>query len=149
MGSMLLPVVVFSLAAAADLSKLDWLAGCFAMETPRGVKIVEHWTRPEGGLMLGVNRTVRGDKAVAFEFLRIQVDGDALVYTAMPNGKNETPFRSTSQTDAEVVFENPAHDFPKRILYRKSADGVFARVDGGDAAPGKKQEFALKSVPCH
>ncbi len=148
MGSMLLPGVVFSLAVAADLSKLDWLSGCFAMETPRGAKIVEQWTRPEGGLMLGVNRTVRGDKAVAFEFLRIHADGEALVYTAMPNGKNETPFRVTAQTDSQVVFENPAHDFPKRILYQKSADGVLARVDGGEAAPGRKQEFAMKSVPC-
>jgi hypothetical protein len=95
-----------------------------------------------------MNRTIRGDKAVAFEFLRIHVDGEALVYTAMPNGKNETPFRMTSQTDSQVVFENPSHDFPKRILYRKSADGVFARVDGGEAALGKKQEFAMKSTPC-
>ena len=38
--------------------------------------------------------------------------------------------------DQISVFENPEHDFPKRIIYRKSADGsLLASIDGG---PGTK-----------
>jgi hypothetical protein len=31
----------------------------------------------------------------------------------------------------EVVFENLTHDFPQRVIYRRSADGsVAARIEG-------------------
>jgi hypothetical protein len=33
------------------------------------------------------------------------------------------------------VFENPAHDFPKRIIYRKTADDALtASIDGGEGS---------------
>ena len=135
--------------AAADLSKLNWMTGCHVMENAaRGLKIEEQWMKPEGGLMMGMNRTQRGGKAVANEFLRIDAKGDAIVYTALIGTKNETPFKLTSQTDTEAVFENPEHDFPKRIIYRKTADGIFATIDGGEANKNKHQDFPMKSVPC-
>lgn len=134
---------------AADLSKLGWMTGCHVMEnTARGLKIEEQWMKPEGGLMMGMNRTQRGGKAVEHEFLRIDAKGDAIVYTALIGTKNETPFKLTSQTDTEAVFENPGHDFPKRITYRKTADGIFATIDGGEANKNKHQDFTMKSVPC-
>lgn len=136
----LLPVVPLLLLT----SSLDWLTGCHTFTTPRGVVIQENWTSGEGGLMLGVNRTIRNGKAVAFEFLRIDSDS---TYIALPGGKNETHFRLVSKTDSEVVFANPEHDFPKRIVYRKTADGIAARVDAGDGS-AKAQEFQFKSVPC-
>jgi hypothetical protein len=46
----------------------------------------------------------------------------------------------------EAVFENLAHDFPQRILYRKTAQGLHARVESAD---GKKaQDFPMKPAPC-
>ena len=37
----------------------------------------------------------------------------------------------------EAVFENPQHDFPKRIIYRKGeADSLTASVDGGEGTKG-------------
>jgi hypothetical protein len=34
-------------------------------------------------------------------------------------------------SEAEIVFEDPAHDFPQRVIYRKNADGsVTARTEG-------------------
>ena len=33
----------------------------------------------------------------------------------------------------EAVFENPQHDFPKRIIYRKSGDNTLTTtVDAGE-----------------
>ncbi len=132
---------------AADMSKLDWMAGCHVMETPRG-RIEEQWMKPDGGMMLGINRTMRDGKAVAHEFLRIDAKGAEIVYTGLVGTKDEAPFKLTSQTDTEAVFENPAHDFPKRILYRKTADGIFARIDGGEKAADKHRDFPMKRVPC-
>ncbi|BDC52856.1 hypothetical protein F183_A51710 [Bryobacterales bacterium F-183] len=135
-------VVPFLVLTAAN--GLEWLTGCHTLTTPRGVNIQENWTSTEGGLMLGVNRTIRNGKAVAFEFLRIDSEH---TYIAMPGGKNETHFRLASKSDTEVIFANPEHDFPKRIIYRKTAEGLTARVDAGEGST-KAQEFPFKSVPC-
>jgi hypothetical protein len=40
------------------------------------------------------------------------------------------------------VFENPAHDFPKRIIYRKTADDALtASIDGGEGTKSKTFSF--------
>jgi hypothetical protein len=48
----------------------------------------------------------------------------------------------------EAVFANPAHDFPKRVAYRATPTGLFAWIDGGDAAPGRRIEFPMTRVSC-
>ena len=137
------------LLLAADIDKLDWMAGCHALETPRGVKIEEQWMKPAGGMMLGINRTIRGGKAVANEFLRIDVKGTDVVYTGLVGTKGETPFRLATQSETEVIFENPTHDFPQRIIYRKTADGgMTARIDGVVNGKERHQDFPFKPVPC-
>jgi hypothetical protein len=74
----------------------------------------------------------------AFEFLRIVVRDGTPVYIAQPNGVPPTEFTATSRTADRVVFENPSHDFPKRVIYqRTSADGLTASVDGGDGGKGR------------
>jgi hypothetical protein len=137
------------LNSAADLNRLEWMAGCHALETSRGTKIEEQWMRPAGGMMLGINRTIRANKAVAHEFLRIEVKGEDVIYTGLAGTKGETAFKLTSQSEGEVIFENPTHDFPQRIIYRKSAEGsVTARIDGKVNGKERQQDYPFKPVPC-
>ena len=50
-------------------------------------------------------------------------------------------------TDDEVVFENPTHDFPQRIIYRKGADrSVTARIEGVIDGKARGVDFPFK--PC-
>ena len=38
-----------------------------------------------------------------------------------------------------ALFENTAHDFPQRIIYRRDADGsLLARIEGGAERRGKE-----------
>jgi hypothetical protein len=92
--------------------------------------------------MLGVSRTLKGDRMVAFEFLRIVERNGGLIYIAQPEGRPPTEFTLTAVTADSVTFENPAHDFPKVIRYSRRADGSLeARVsDGGQ----KSQSFVFK-----
>jgi hypothetical protein len=93
--------------------------------------------------MLAVSRTLKGDRMVVFEFLRIVERDGSLLYIAQPNGRPPTEFMLTSITGDSVTFENPTHDFPKVIRYSKRADGSLeARVsDGGQ----KAEVFVFKS----
>ena len=140
-------LTILLLTAAADINQLGWIAGCHVMETPR-IKIEEQWMKPDGGMMLGINRTIRGGKAVAHEFLRIDAKDGAVIYTGLVGTKGETPFKLTTQTETEVIFENPTHDFPQRIIYRKTADGIVARIDGTVNGKERHEDFPMKSVPC-
>ena len=117
--------------ARATISDIAWLTG--AWEGRNGPAVFEErWTPPGGGAMLAVSRTIKGDRMVAFEFLRIVERGGTLVYIAQPNGRPPTEFALTRVTAESATFENAAHDFPKVIRYGKRADGSLeARVSDG------------------
>ena len=96
--------------------------------------------------MIGMGRTVRGDKTAEFEFLRIEQRGDDVFYVANPNANcPQTDFKLTRLTGQEVVFENPEHDYPKRVIYRKNSGGsLVASVDAGEGT--KSQTFSYVPV---
>jgi hypothetical protein len=115
-------------APAADLSRLAWLSGHWRGEHGDIVQ-EEWWTDSAGGMMLGLHRDLLPDGRVAFEYLRIETRGDGIVYVASPSGGAPTGFRAVLVGPDRVVFENPAHDFPQRILYEKDGgDGLVARI---------------------
>jgi hypothetical protein len=118
-------------AARGTLTRLAWLAGTWnGADGP--LVFEERWTPPAGGAMLAVSRTLKGDRMVAFEFLRIIERDGGLVYIAQPNGSPPTEFTLTAITADSATFENPSHDFPRMIRYSRRADGSLeARVSDG------------------
>ena len=127
-----------------SISELSWITGDW--QTPAGgrVQIDEHWTQSAGGSMLGMSRTVGGDKTIEFEYLRIEQREDGIYYVAHPKARCPgTDFKLTRLSSTEAVFENPQHDFPKRIIYRKtSEDALTASIDAGEGT--KSMSFAYK-----
>ena len=123
------------------ISELGWMSGDWQTPPGRPAQIEEHWTQPAGGSMLGVSRTVIGIRTLEFEYLRLEQRPDGLFYVAHPKARCPgTDFKLTSVTASEAVFENPSHDFPKRIIYRKTAvGGLVAIIDGGEGT--KSQSF--------
>ena len=94
---------------------------------------------------MGVSRTIAGDKTVEFEYLRIEQRADAIYYVAHPKARCPgTDFKLTRATTTEAVFENPQHDFPKRIIYRKTDDGLTASIDAGEGTKG--MSFVFKKM---
>jgi hypothetical protein len=116
----------------ASIAQMSWLAGAWAGDGGP-VTLEERWTAAAGGAMLAVSRTIKGDRLVAFEFLRIVERDGTLVYVAQPNGNPPTEFRLSAITPDSATFENRAHDFPKVIAYAKKPDGTLeARVSDGN-----------------
>lgn len=133
-------------ATTPSLNELAWLAGDWQTAPGGRAQVEEHWTLPAGGTMIGMGRTVKGNKTAEFEFLRIEQRGADIFYVAHPNAQcPQTDFKLTRLSAQEVVFENPEHDFPKRIIYRKKSDGsLVATVDGGEGT--KAQTFSYRPV---
>lgn len=120
--------------AQALIADINWLAGAW-VGTRRTSSIEERWSPPRGGAMLGVSRTVRGDKMIGFEFLRIVERDGGLVYVAQPGGRTPTEFVLTTIDKNRAVFQNPRHDFPQQIEYKRSAGGTLTAgigfINGG------------------
>ena len=137
-----------SLGAQRPTARLAWLAGCWQLRA--GARLTEEqWLAPRGGTMLGVSRTVRGDSLREYEFLRIHEAGDTLVYVAAPSGQPTAEFRAVAVTDGLVTFENPAHDFPQRITYRRTTpDSVVARIEGTAQGVVRGVDFPFARVAC-
>jgi hypothetical protein len=130
-------------SAQSSMSKIEdfgWLAGCWEFNDAAKNRIVsEQWMKPAGQMMLGMGRTVKGGKTTGFEFTRIVERPGGIFYIAKPaENTEETEFRLIRNANNEAVFENPAHDFPQRVIYRRTKDGLSARVEGkiGDNLKG-------------
>lgn len=136
---MLVRALVFGLAAltaSCGVSAQDparelpaWMSGywlsCADGET------VENWIGAGGATLLGTNLNGGG-----YEFLRIAAnEAGQPVYYSMPGGRAPaTAFVMTAHAGERIVFENAAHDFPKRIIYARDGDVLTARIDAGEGS---------------
>jgi hypothetical protein len=145
-----LPVSQVQAQAQADpFASVAWLAGCWAQQG-REAGSVEQWTAPAGGLMLGMARIIKNGRVVEFEFMQMRADADGkLNYIAQPQGRPPTTFKLLSEGEAEAVFENPAHDFPQRVSYRRTApDRLVARIEGEMNGKARGIDFAMQRAAC-
>lgn len=145
---LLLASLPTALAAQADASALSWLAGCWELRSGARVT-VEQWMAPAGGAMLGVSRTTVSARLREYEFIFLgPVDGK-LSYVARPSGQPGATFPLVTMDDTLAVFEQPAHDFPQRIVYRRrGVDSLVARIEGprGDRSIGV--DFPFRRISC-
>jgi hypothetical protein len=125
-----------------------WLAGCWALES--GGRVVEEsWMPARGGVMLGMSRATKADRVTEHEFVLLRAVGSALEYRVRTGDQPEVVFRAAAPSDSEAVFENPAHDFPKRIGYRLvSHDSLDVWTDGGAESKGPKISYGYHRVEC-
>lgn len=148
MKSALCALFLAATSYAADVNQLTWITGCWSMQQG-ALTIEERWTPPVGGQMMAVSRTIRAGKVVAREFIVIDTEPAGIFYSPRIGTPDAAVrFKLTTQSDTEVVFENPTHDFPQRILYRKTADGLTARIDGTNKGKQSAQDYPMKAVPC-
>jgi len=119
-------------SAKATIGDLAWLSGAWVGRrgTSGTTSIEERWSQPLGGAMLATSRTVSRGKMSAFEYLRILERDGGLVYIAQPGGAAPTEFVLTELGAKRAVFENPRHDYPKRIVYELSAEGGLSATIG-------------------
>ena len=126
------------------LARAAWLAGRWVLDEPDRF-IEEHWLAPRGDAMVGVGRTVEGGLMTGHELIVLRERDGKLSYEAHPSGQPAAVFPATTVSDSLLVFENPAHDFPQMIGYRRLADGgVVAWIEGRAGGASRRVEFAYR-----
>lgn len=124
------------------------LTGCW--ENNAGAKQRDEiWSKPSGGMMLGIGRVVVNGKTTEYEFMRIHQEEDGLYFTAQDAQQSATSFKLISLRDNVATFENPEHDFPQRIIYvLKSTATLKARIEGAIEGKQHSVDYSFRRATC-
>ena len=131
-----------------SIEKLSWISGCWQGRLGDAI-LEEHWTKPGGGSLLGISRTIRNGKTLSYEFMQIREENEGIFFIAQPQGGNKVPFRLIRLEEGEAAFENKEHDFPQRVIYKRdSQDSLLPRIEGTENGKPRSQEFPMKKIQC-
>lgn len=133
-------MAVLALTGAEEVAKLDWMAGSWVQER-NGVSVRETWLAPGDGVMAGMSQTNRTGRPPFVEFMKISAEPAGVTFTAIIPGQPPTPFVRRPGPEGEAVFENAAHDFPQRVIYRRCDADLCARIEGTVAGKLQSQDW--------
>lgn len=107
----------------------------------------EIWTNNKANAMIGMSRTVKGLEN-SWEYLRLENTKTGVIYIARPKGaKEETGFLLVTSKPDQLVFVNPANEWPLRIEYRRTGpDALEAIASGLDPQKGQVLKFKWTRV---
>ena len=132
---LLLPAAALS-ADCGSLGELRWLLGSWTADGERAT-FHESWAEvaPRTFEGAGLERSKPGGEAKGGEVLRlVEMAGSVFYLSKVTHNELPVAFRLAGCEDGSYVFENPAHDFPKRLAYRRDGDDrlVVRASDGGE-----------------
>lgn len=129
----------------AALEKANWFLGKWENKTTEGT-FSEEWKTENDSVLVGASYFINEKDTLFAETVRLEQQKNDLFYiVSVPNQNEEKPvaFKLTSSTTDFLVFENPEHDFPKKITYKLvTKDSLFAEISGD----GKSQGFPFRKV---
>ena len=132
--------------AAKDIA---WLQGTWEMKSGNSVTY-EEWSRVDDTTYIGRSYAVKGSDTMIFETIRIVQRNGVLQYIPTvrnQNGGEPVPFNCTGKKGNKLIFENPQHDFPKKITYApSSANALTAEISGLRNGKEKKIQFPMTRV---
>ncbi|WP_395046866.1 DUF6265 family protein [Flavobacterium sp.] len=133
--------------AYEQLDKANWLLGEWG-NTTKESDFTENWTKKSDSTFVGVSYVLVANDTVFYETVVLEQKNDSLFYTVSVKDQNkEKPvsFYLTISSKNELVFENPKHDFPNKIIYTKVAkDSLVAEISGIQNGKEAKEAFPMK-----
>lgn len=140
MKQMLTLLALFTAALSfAQSSYPDFLQGTWKIENK---DVYEHWDKVNDNSLKGFAYKLKEGQMFISEYLDIYKTNNEIIYTATVLEQNQgsgVDFKLTN-ADSTFTFENPNHDFPKKIEYKKLNDTeVVVKV-----SDGKQKGFEYK-----
>jgi hypothetical protein len=125
-----------------ELEKTNWLLAVCQNNSPEGIT-TETWEKKNDSVYTGISYFVIGKDTVSYETINLEQTGKDLFYIPTVKDQNNgqpVKFILTSSAANQLVFENPAHDFPQMISYtRITDDSIVAEISA--IIDGKKKSL--------
>lgn len=133
-----------SFATAQHASQLQWLVGSWHMPTRNGI-IIEQWSLQADSSYKGFSysKKANGDSVLLEEVIIKQEQGQWYYIPTVQGQNNHQPVRFALiyVGREEFICENPAHDFPQRIAYRRTGNRLWASIEGRKNGRYRKENF--------
>jgi hypothetical protein len=122
----------------------DWVD---QVDSSGNVFMERWWPGDQGTILDGIGHVRAGKDTVWIEHLCIVQDAYGIHYEARIPSVNEgrpVRFALTALAGDSMVFENPAHDYPQRIVYTRTAGGWNAHVSGIEEGRPTSETFLFQ-----
>jgi hypothetical protein len=148
-------IVVIALTFAScgkskEVSKIvvaDWLLGNWENKSDGG-DLLETWKKVNDSVYDGESYFIKGKDTLHFEKIQIKQKGEDLFYIATVKGQNNdkpVTFKYNDTIEKQLVFENPKHDFPQKIVYSQiTKDSIVIEISGIQQGKPSSDRFSMK-----
>jgi Domain of unknown function (DUF6265) len=140
----LLLLLYVQLLSAQKSEQMKWMVGSWKINAGSG-SIVEQWHITNDSTLSGKSSFVKNaTDTIPQETIELAFrNGDWYYIPTVKNQNNNQPvsFKVILLKGSEFISENPAHDFPQRISYRRIKNQLFASIEGKRNGKYGKQNF--------
>ena len=130
------------------LEKAAWLLGSWKNNSDQGT-MTETWIKDHADSYSAKTYFVIGQDTVFRELSKLEETGSNLQCVISIEGENDekpVTFKMTKQSEQNLVFENPKHDFPQKITYQCKEDSIIAEISGMQDGKFVKERFGMVRV---
>jgi hypothetical protein len=140
------PAILFVMLSvtAQKSEQVKWMIGTWKINMGNNM-IVEEWHIADDSTLSGKSYFIKnGTDTIPQETIELSYRKGEWYY--IPTVKNQNnaqpvPFKIIFLKGTEFISENPAHDFPQRIAYRRIKNQLFASIEGKRNGKYGKQNF--------
>jgi hypothetical protein len=128
------------------MNKANWFLGEWQCMSSYG-NFTEKWEQLSDSTMIGQSHIIKGNDTVFKENIVLEQRNDTLFYNVLIKNKDQeenTSFYLTKSSNNQLVFENPKHDFPTKIVYKLiDNDSILASIHGKEKGIEKSENFPM------
>ncbi len=130
-----------------DMDKLLWIVDYWVSSDGES-KSMEEWNKTNDSLYEGGSSTIKNGVVIFAEKLKIEKTPEGIYYVAdVKHNPEPVRFKLTEVNDSLAMFENPEHDFPKKITYMHEDGNLHAFIEGpGKNGKNKKIDFYMTKL---
>ena len=129
------------------LEKMNWLIGNWEQELPEGL-LTESWIKENDSTFSGKSFFIKENDTIHMENIVLIQKKEDLLYIPTVNGQNNdepVTFTLSSDIDNRFSFENPTHDYPQKITYKKITDtNLLATISGKQQGKNTQESYSMK-----
>jgi len=128
------------------VEQAKWLIGSWENKNEIGT-LTETWKKENDSVFSATSYFIKGKDTLHSETIKLDETDGILTYTPTVIGQNNNkpvPFKLTSSTENQLVFENPQHDYPQKIVYDFiNNDSIVATISGRQQGRLSSDRFSL------